>query len=236
MKVLFLPNWQVHKIKEDTDNLQRPDKVVDGSPYWFFKYWPGEPEVDIIDIGSKGVLLTLQKKFLKLYIIQALRAVFKLKDYDLVISHCGQSGLPLALLTKLLRIKSPPHILIDIANLTGGKQRSAFWRGVTKWALTSIDGILYHASFHRENYDRYGIVEKKLFSVPFGVDTEQFKPAGDSSDYILSFGRSYRDYPLLLEAYGGLKDAPPLKIVGVSKNSLGALPSGVEVSEAVRIN
>ena len=86
MKILFLPNWQVHCLDEDDNSIQAPDKHIKGEKYWFFKYFPADTEVDIIDIRRTNILHKLEKK-IKFYIWQAILAFFKSKNYDVIISH-----------------------------------------------------------------------------------------------------------------------------------------------------
>lgn len=62
MKILFIPNWNVKHLLEDDPAIQAPDKYVKGKPYWFFRYFPKDTEVDIIDIGKNRGFRRLRRK------------------------------------------------------------------------------------------------------------------------------------------------------------------------------
>ena len=92
LKILFIPNWNVHRIIDDDPGIQAPDKVVQGQPYWFFRHFAEQPLVDIIDRGTATWFRKLEEGA-KFYVRQPLKAWHRMDDDDLVISHGAQSGL-----------------------------------------------------------------------------------------------------------------------------------------------
>jgi glycosyltransferase involved in cell wall biosynthesis len=215
MKILFLPNWTVHKLEIDDINIQSPNKQIAGEPYWFFKHFPEKVEIDIIDIQQKNFIYKIEKK-IKFYIYQALLAFAKAKEYDVVISHGAQSGLVYALLSLFRRKKSRPlHIIIDIGGLNGGRSNKIETTGI-KFALKSSPAIIYHASIQKELYKTvYKGVIKQFDFIRFGVNTEEFHPLNlKTEDYILSFGYCKRDYPTLLKAWEQITTDTRLYIIG----------------------
>lgn len=97
MRILFLPNWSVHQLNIDNVRWQAPDKDVKGQPYWFFRYFPSDTLVDVLDVRPHNILAKIEHK-IKFYIYQGFLAYSKMNNYDIVISHGAQSGVMLALL------------------------------------------------------------------------------------------------------------------------------------------
>ena len=215
MKILFLPNWTVVAYNVDVKDLQAPDKYVYGEPYWFFKYFTEDTQVDIIDIREKNRLHWIEKK-IKFYVWQAVLAFRKAPEYNVVISHGAQSGLVYALLSRFRKKERRPlHIIIDVGAMNGGRN-NRMETSVIRWALKSHPAIIYHASVQQKYYETTykGLVKRSIF-IPFGVNTDEFYPLGlPTGDYVLSFGYSKRDYPTLLEAWQEIDTSVRLYIVG----------------------
>jgi len=215
MKILFLPNWTVVKSDTDITDLQAPDKYIIGKPYWFFKYFPENTQVDVIDIQAKNKLHRIEKK-IKFYIWQAIQAFKKSKQYDAVISHGAQSGLVYALLNRFRKNeKRPLHIIIDVGAMNGGRN-NRIETSIIRWALKSNPAIIYHASVQQTMYETVykGLIKRSQF-IPFGVNTEEFYPLNlPAADYVLSFGYSKRDYPTLLAAWKEIDTSAKLYIIG----------------------
>lgn len=236
MRVLFLPNWRVDRVKTNVTNKQSPDVYDANERYWFFKYWPiTDLNVRIIDCGILG---KIEKKLFKLHIVQAFYAFFISSKYDLIISHGGQSALVLAILRKIFLKNHPPHILIDVAAINGGNSKQPIL-SLTQFASTKIDSIVYHAKMQEEHYKRYfPNLLKKSFFVPFGVDLNFFNPSNiihNEDKYILSFGYHSRDWKTLISAYQKAAISTKLLIVGPKKMDI-PLPQGVSLLPPVSIN
>ena len=237
MRILFLPNWKVHQLQADTIAYQAPDKQVALQPYWFFKYFPANCQVDIIDFQQNNALTPLEKK-LNLYIWQALKAFFKRKQYDIVISHGAQSGMVYALLNTITFSKKPLHIIIDIGGMNGGRQR-LLENSLITFALKSKPAIICHSRVIIQNYlHTYKQLIKNTRFITFGIDADDFKPQKliESGSYILSFGAAKRDYATLLQAWAGVESNYKLRIIGLPKNNpLTKGVKNVEVIEKVSI-
>jgi len=87
MKILMLVNWKVKYCDAKPDDRQPPDYKIEGEDYWFYRYFKKKPEVDVIDITSFPLLENFEKNKLHFYIWQAIKAIPKLNQYDLVVSH-----------------------------------------------------------------------------------------------------------------------------------------------------
>lgn len=218
MKILFLPNWPVVKSNADSPDLQRPDKYVYGEKYWFFRYFPEDTTVDVIDVQPDSCLYKFERK-IKFYIWQAIRAFKVQRRYDVIISHGAQSGLVLSLLRTLVFRKRPPHIIFDIGGMNGGRD-NRLERAMLRLALSSKPYIICHSRIIIENYQRLfpNLLPRTAF-IPFGVDAEEFRPdpSVPEKNRILSFGYAKRDYPTLIEAFKSIRGSTArLKIIGMN--------------------
>jgi glycosyltransferase involved in cell wall biosynthesis len=204
MKILVLPNWQV-KNSIDIDVLNQSSNYLEKNKmYWFFKYWNAENLiVDVIDISSCDLLMKIEKKYLKVYIIQAVKAFSSLRKYDLVVSHGSQSAFMLSVLRLFSFSRYPKHLLIDVGCLNGGSE-DFIKIIITKIAQIKISGIITHSTEHIRYYKKYfKRLSKSAIFVPFGIDTDLFDKSKNQSkkEYILSFGYHSRDWSALIDAY-----------------------------------
>lgn len=220
MKILFLPNWNVLKLRKDKNDLQSPDKQVTNIPYWFFKHMPNVA-VDIIDFQKDYVLHKLERKIIKNYFYQCLKAFLRRKDYDVVISHGAQSGLFYSLLTTIFSWKNNPlHVIIDIGGMNGARINS-YETPLIRLALKSKPSIIYHSESQIELYKKaYPELLSKSKFIRFGVDSDFFVPQSvNTENFILSFGYDKRDYETLTKAWLEIESDTILKIIGIEGKS-----------------
>ena len=238
MKILMLVNWGVHKkTNQRPQDLQSPNILKKNKKYWFFSDWPEENvKVDVIDYSKLFVIHTIEKNLLRFYVVQTLKALLKLEKYDLFISHGAQSAISLAFIRSIFGIRHPPHIIIDIGCLNGGRSNHPEL-AIFQFAMRSVTGLIYHTSSQKEHYDRYfPSLTKRAFFVPFGVDLEFFKPSDvRTEDYILSIGYKFRDWLTLTHAYTKIETKTKLEIVG-HRNLNIDLPENVHYQPYVPIN
>ncbi len=236
MKILMLVNWPIHYLSRDRVDIQPPDKQLSGQSYWFFRHWPeAGAEVHVLDVSRVPWVYTLEKKVIRFYVLQSLRAMVRANDYDLIISHGAQSGVVLAAFRRLVGRKMPPHIIIDVGCFNGGRERRLELAPIC-YAARSLAGVIYHASVQREYYQR-NMPWLPVRFVRFGVDDEFFQPLGlETEDYIVAAGIYQRDYQTLLKAWSMLPAGKMrLKILGVKKIQ-GELPAGVELIDWLSID
>jgi Glycosyltransferase len=216
MKILFLPNWHINYLNKDDPSIQDPDKYVSGEKYWFFKYFPDNTTVDIIDIKSNNPLhkIEIETKF---YIWQAFLAFFKSRKYDVIISHGAQSGIVLSFLRTVTFMQTPKHIIFDIGGMNGAKAKG-FSTKLISFAMKSSPYIICHSKIILSNLKNIypNLLPKALF-IPFGVDVDYFKPQikERKSNYVFSFGYSKRDYETLINAWKLIDTACELRIAGI---------------------
>lgn len=210
-----MPNWNVKHLQMDDESIQAPDKYVDGSPYWFFKYFPKDTKVDVLDIGKASLLRKIEKK-IKFYIAQPIKA-FKIRNnYDLVISHGAQSGLVYELLSSFVE-KKPKHLMFDIGGLNGARINH-YETPLIRFALRCSPAIIVHSSrqlqLYKEAYPN--LVEKAKF-IPFGADFLYFNHGLEIhfEKRIVAFGYMKRDFLTLCKAFDEIDDTVyELHIVG----------------------
>jgi len=172
--------------------------------------------VDVLDFCKLPLINHIERWWLKFYVIQALKALPRLKKYDLIISHGAQSGVLLAFLRLLFTNKRPPHVIIDIGCFSGGRSKN-FELLPLRYAVKSVAGVVSHNSFQKDYYQENlpCLADKNLF-VAFGTDPEFFRPLKlETEDYIVSVGYIKRDWDTLLKAFESLESNVKLKIIGV---------------------
>lgn len=226
MKILMLVNWKVKRSNEIPKDIQAPDYLVPNYKYWFFRYFEEKNiQIDVIDISSCRFLEKIEKKYLHFYIVQTIKAIKRMKKYDLVVSHGMPSGILLALYRRVFKTKVK-HVVFDIGAFNSAKEKGKILK-LNQFASKSIDGIIYHESLQIKYYEEYfpWLVKKSVF-IPFGTDIEYLKNDKkntnvgqvNSEKIILSIGYNMRDNGTLIEAFKKVK-IPNLKlrIIGSAK-------------------
>lgn len=217
-KVLVLVNWRVRYCDEVPSDLQPPDYYVEGRPYWFHRYFKGDWDVDVVDVHSLPAIEDFEREKLRFYVLQTLRVLPKLGQYDLIVSHGMQSGVVLSLWRKLFKTKAK-HIVYDIGSFASASEEGAALRLMQK-ASKSIDGLIYHTSSQLSYYRKCfpWLVGRSRF-IPFGTDLEFFQADDveaydDGAPYFTCIGAGKRDWDTLVEAYRELDTDVRLKIIG----------------------
>jgi glycosyltransferase involved in cell wall biosynthesis len=209
-----------------------------GQTYWFFRHLPGENiKLDVVGSECPSQLWEqIEKKRFHFYIWQSLKKLPALRKYDLILSHGAQSAILLAFLRSLIGVKLPPHIIIDIGALNGGRDRKSEV-ALFRFAMESVAGLIYHVKQQEIHYQKNfpELLTKSRF-VAFGPDIDLFapKPNVPIENYILSVGYAKRDWSTLISAYKSLRDTKPrLIILGDSNPISGSLPEGISAMTRV---
>ena len=222
MKILMLVNWKVKYSDNVPEDIQAPDYYCKKEKYWFYKYFTKDVQVDVIDISSFRFLENIEKNYLHFYILQTIKAIFKLRKYDLVVSHGMQSGILLALFRRVFKTKTK-HIVFDIGAFNSAKEYGKILK-INQFASKSIDGIIYHESEQLEYYKKCfpWLIEKSQF-IPFGADINYFErdkksiknQSNQDEKYIISIGYKFRDNETFKKAFEkcNISDCK-LKIIG----------------------
>jgi glycosyltransferase involved in cell wall biosynthesis len=207
LKVLMFVNWPIHRVGEFDCNVRNPDQVVSGERYWFSKYWPSNVAVDVVGI-QRDFLLHPLEKLSRIY-LQHVKSFNRVNDYDLLLTFDSPSAFLFALLRSKAGVyRSVPHIMIDVGLPRASENfkniPSSLICGMLKqtFNLKSVSHIIFHSSCQRSFYrDALGFPEDALSYVPFGVESDYFKPEPvESEDYIFAAGE-FRDFNTLLRVY-----------------------------------
>ena len=239
MRILMIVNWKIKYCNDVPTDKQPPDYYVFSEDYWFYRYFEEKPEVDVIDVSSFSWLENFEKEKIRFYIWQALKAIPKLNDYDLVVSHGMQSGVVVSLWRRLFKTKAR-HIVFDIGSFASASE-SGFALKLMQFASKSIDGLIYHTSSQIEYYKKFfpWIVKKSQF-IRFGADFDFFgqKEAttlNTKDKYMICVGYNKRDWKTLIAAYKLLNTKTKLKLVGKVMQEYAGI-EGVEQIPFVPVN
>ncbi len=215
-RILTLVGWKVLKVDRDDISRHPADLLLPDKRYWFFKYWRNGGFV--ADVMGLNKHILLEKRFLRFYFWIPFKALLKASHYDLILCFHSQLGLPLALMMKILKVKTP-LVIFDVEGF--GRKNSIWQRWLVRQALRRISLVFYLAKVQKEDYAKYypEILNRAEF-LPLGVDLARF-PCRErkTEDYLLSIGYQnyeFRDWKTLLEAYSLLETDTRLLIVGRS--------------------
>lgn len=206
MKILLLVNWKIKYGKEPNNEFQ-PSDYCYNKKFWFFKYFQDDVFVDVVDTRSIRWIEKIEKNYLRFYIMQTLKVLPHLNKYDLVISHGTTSGIFLAFLHRLLHLRMPPHVVVDISSFHKASTSGLVYN-ICRYASKKIDYLIYHTPIQKNYFAEHfpWLLNKSAF-VNFGVDSDywlkQDYPKKDKNEknYIISVGYRKRDWHTLIQAY-----------------------------------
>ena len=217
MKILMLVNWKIEYCEEKPADKQPPDYKVEGKDYWFYRYFKNKPEVDVIDIRSFPWLENFERNKLHFYIWQAIRAIPKLNQYDLIVSHGMPSAIVICLWRRFFKTKAK-HVVFDIGSFASASE-SGFSLKLMQFASKSLDGLIYHMSAQRIYYEKFfpWVVDKSQF-IKFGADFDFFgsdrKINSIGRKYIVCAGKNKCDWDTVVKAYKESKIDLDLHLIG----------------------
>ena len=164
---------------------------------------------------------------------QEIRVLATSRNYDLIYSGHYITTSLLAFSRKLGILRKP------IVAIAFQAPRKSIWATFyVKLFVSGNDKLICLSEGIRQHFEsEFGISPKRLEFIEWGYDTafHQSKPMNFSeihkNGYILSTGKSFRDYKTLVEAFSTLNY--PLNIIGYSDNILDGLariPKNVEMT------
>lgn len=164
---------------------------------------------------------------------QEMRVLLEKQNYDLIFSGHYITTSLLALLRKLKILRKP---LIAVA--FQAPRKSFFSNIYVKLFVSGNDKLICLSEGIKDHFEKdFNISPEKLEFIEWGYDTNFHKPKSlnlpnvCSNGYILSTGKSFRDYQTLIEAFSGINYT--LNIIGYSDNildSLGNLPNNINMT------
>lgn len=246
-KILMLVNWKVARGTQVPEGKQPPDYVVEGQPYWFYRYFKEQVQVDVLDISSLPAIEKLEREKLRFYVLQALRAIPRLHKYDLVVSHGMQSGVVVSLWRRFFpgRYK---HIVFEIGSFNSASESGGALK-LMQFASKSIDGLIYHTGTQKTYYEKcFPWLTDRARFIRFGTDSLFFgtkdTPEQTAEDgALLCVGYIKRDWDTLVKAYAlfaekltaagkASEEIPALKLVGKDRCEAAEqiqLPAGAQI-------
>lgn len=236
IKILLLINWHISYFSSENKSMQLSDQCFD-KKYWFFKYFKEDVDVDVIDTRSLKFIEHFEKKHLRIYIMQTLRILNKIKKYDIIISHGTTSAIFLDFIRQCFKKKTPPHIVIDISSFHQASTKGIIFK-LCQFASKSIDCLVYHTPKQGEYFDEQfpWLKEKKEF-ISFGVDEEYWSKKSFSrirkEKYIVCVGYRLRDWDTLIKAYQ--KSNKKYKLVLIGNPDLNICDEMIEVKPFIPV-
>lgn len=232
MKILMLVNWKIEYCEEKPADKQPPDYKVEGKDYWFYRHFKNKPEVDVIDIRSFPWLESFERNKLHFYIWQAIRAIPKLNQYDLIVSHGMPSAIVICLWRRFFKTKAK-HVVFDIGSFASASE-SGFSLKLMQFASKSLDGLIHHMSAQKAYYEKFfpWIVDKSQF-IKFGADFDFFgnerkiNPVG--RPYIVCVGKSKCDWDTVVKAYKESKIDLDLHLIGGKEEQFENISGVVQI-------
>jgi glycosyltransferase involved in cell wall biosynthesis len=210
VKVLFLPNWQVHL---DPWSRQAPDYVVPGRPYWFFRHFRDPVKVDVLDV-ARWPGFGFEDRYLHFYAAQGLVAAAVRGRYDVVLVHGSQSAVALLAIARTLRITMPPVVVIDVGAFNHGHPEKRVSFELVRWGLRSAARVIWHSTGSMRMAVLWAPeIAERGEVIHFGTDIAQWSPGSEDGDFALCVGYANRDFELLREAWAMVPDVP-LVILG----------------------
>ena len=215
----MLVNWKIEYCSRIPEGKQSPDYYNAGKPYWFFRFFSKDTQVDVVDISSVSWLERFEREKIRFYIWQTLRVIPRLNRYDIVVSHGMQSGIVLCLWRRLFGKGRYRHIVFDIGAFNSAKETGKALK-LMQFASKSIDGVIYHTPAQQHYYEQcHPWLLGKAWFVTFGTDTEYFTAGSEDNieNYIVCIGYNKRDWKTLLDAYRMVDGKTELRMIGNNK-------------------
>ena len=235
MKILFLPNWKVKHYDSVPENIQPSNYVVDNQKFWFFKYFLTDVSVDVLSIPLSGVKNKIEK-IIHFHLFQTFKAIKTLRKarYDIIFVHGTDSAIFLCFLKRLLRIKTPPIIVVDISSFYHGTTNGIIFK-FCQYSSKKIDFLFYHCSSQKDYFNKYfpWLTDKSAF-VKFGVDVDywiskKLHRPNKLSNYIVCAGYRMRDWNTLINAFEEINTNVKLHLIGAPNFNINFNKNKVKV-------
>jgi glycosyltransferase involved in cell wall biosynthesis len=151
--------------------------------------------------------------------------------------ECDWPSFLIAGLQTVLGLRRPRHVILQfIMRERTESTLSRMKYAVMRWCFSSVYLCICSARPECDYYARaFGWPRRKLDYVPLHTDPDFLaRPRVDEEQFVLSAGRTFRDYPTLLSAFDG--SSTPLTIVTSPSSLRGAsVPSNVTLTYDIPI-
>jgi glycosyltransferase involved in cell wall biosynthesis len=144
----------------------------------------------------------------KLSHILDLIAIFKYRNkYDVVINASVKTGQLFSLFRSIFRSKTPRHIILEL--MLDEERRDLWWKikkMIQKRSFSSVDLIFVSSTGEIATYsERFKLPKERFRFLPFHTNVIEPRIMNHSDNYILSAGKTGRDYVTLADAVRGIK-------------------------------
>ena len=198
MKVLFINDYSL------PDVYKRCTNGIDHLAHtWGYDYFKQRAEVECANINSK--VIAFQKKIFTYKFIgdlsQEFQALFNYRDYDVVISANISVISGLSYLKRFVKLPVLVGILHSVPSY-----KNEFARALLRSRLQGIDKIVCIARKDFEYLtEQLGLSAKQVIHLPWGANLADYDKQLGTIDgqkpFIMSMGKSQRDYPTLIKAF-----------------------------------
>jgi glycosyltransferase involved in cell wall biosynthesis len=214
------------------------DNYIKPGDRWLWNYLPdNHDELDFV--VARGAVDRFKKwgkviTYYPAFIRAGLRAFVRTRKtpYDLVVAWGGQNGFPYALLRSIAGQTNPPLIILSF-NLQGVLRH---FLGLARFGMRTVSRVVVFTPSEVEQYQRLlSLAPEAISYCPHGwfdpmrwyTPRETNLPDALDGKFILTSGRSYRDYATLARAVDGTE--VKVKVSGRQFNLAGIdLPQNME--------
>jgi len=149
-------------------------------------------------------------RFWTRYLLLAGRGLIRRNGYQLIISWHGGVGVFCAFFKRVLGLRDPKLMILTFIYRKRRNRAISWIRFLfTKFALASADYVISHSSKEVEYYQNlFGVPSHKFKFVPLGIQLPRSyrnREINYENQYIMTAGKSNRDYQTLFEAIRGIR-------------------------------
>jgi glycosyltransferase involved in cell wall biosynthesis len=205
------------------------DLRISQSPKW------GKTTDSIIDLApllfdfvEKSPNKIIKKLMPMIEVAISIKSIFK---YDVINTGGRKTGQLFALLRSQFSIRTPRHIILEL--MLDEEREEIGWkikRTIQRFLFSSADMIFVSSSQEIETYsERLSLPKDKFTFIHFHTNVIDPKMLHSPNSYVLSAGRTGRDFSTLVKAAGRLTN---IKFVIISDQQSAAglvLPSNIEL-------
>ena len=215
------------------------DFIIGAGHRWIWSYLPGNrDQIDFLHVRTIdrfpkwGKLLTTYPRYFYL----AWNAYRKVKagGYDLIVAWESDTGVPLGILRKLGRQKTPPLVVLTFSM----RPPVAYIKWLREFGVRGIDFFSVPTEHERQYYARHlNIPLYRIYTCLLGAYDLFGRAAPMQADAIVfTGGRSGRDYATFLEAVADLEDMPT--VINARPYNLNGLriPHHVQCNDLLPMN
>jgi glycosyltransferase involved in cell wall biosynthesis len=141
------------------------------------------------------------------YFLDLITIIKYRKKYDVVINASVKTGQLFSLFRRIFRIKKPKHIILEL--MLDEEKRALCWKikkMIQRIAFPSVDLVFVSSKEETVTYsERFKMPKDRFRFLPFHTNVIKPQIMDRSDNYILSAGKTGRDYRTLADAVKGIK-------------------------------